>query len=109
MEKTPYEEWTGKKSSISHLKVFGCDAYAFVLPKKRKKMDKRSEKCIFVGYDNQHRGYRLYLPSSRVVFVSKDVKFNEHPEASTSYEEVDDVDDSSTTSNWMDINVNRSS
>ena len=34
--KTLYEAWIGKKPSISHLRVFGCDAYAFVLPKKRK-------------------------------------------------------------------------
>ena len=38
--KTPYEAWTGKKPSISHIRVFGCDAYAFVHPEKRKKMDK---------------------------------------------------------------------
>ena len=42
--KTPYKAWIGKKPSISHLRGFGCDAYAFVLPKKRKKMDKRSKK-----------------------------------------------------------------
>lgn len=72
-------------------------------------MDKRSEKCIFVNYDNQHRGYRLYLPSLRVVFVSRDVMFNEIPKEFVYYEDVDDVDDSSITPNWMDINVNLSS
>ena len=25
--KTPHEVWTGKKPSLSHLRVFGCDAY----------------------------------------------------------------------------------
>jgi len=40
--KTPYEAWTGRKPNISHFRVFGCDAYAFVVPEKTKKLDKRS-------------------------------------------------------------------
>ena len=27
VEKTPYEMWTGKKPSLSFLKIWGCDAY----------------------------------------------------------------------------------
>ena len=77
--KTMYEAWIGKKPNISHFRVFGCDAYAFVVLEKNKKMDKRFKKCIFIGYDNQHRGYRLYQPSARAIFVSRDVKFNELP------------------------------
>eukprot|EP00253_Pinus_taeda_P025583 PITA_25583 len=29
-DKTPQEVWTGKKLSLSHLRVFGCDAYVHV-------------------------------------------------------------------------------
>ena len=29
-DKTPQEVWTGKKPSLSHLRVFGCDAYVHV-------------------------------------------------------------------------------
>lgn len=32
--KTPQEVWTGKKPSLSHLRVFGCDEYVHV-PKKK--------------------------------------------------------------------------
>jgi len=56
-------------------------------------MDKRFEKCIFVGYDNQHRGYMLYQPFARAIFVSRDVKFNELLEESASYENLDKDDD----------------
>jgi len=52
-EKTSYEAWIGKKPKISYFRVFGCDAYPFVVLEKMKKMDKRSKKCIFVGYDNR--------------------------------------------------------
>ena len=33
-DKTPQEVWTGKKPSLSHLRVFGCDAYVHV-PKEK--------------------------------------------------------------------------
>eukprot|EP00253_Pinus_taeda_P028323 PITA_28323 len=40
---------TGKKPSLSHLRVFGCDAYVHVPKEKRTKLDSKSEKCIFIG------------------------------------------------------------
>jgi len=33
-DKTPQEVWIGKKHSLSHLRVFGCDAYVHV-PKEK--------------------------------------------------------------------------
>eukprot|EP00253_Pinus_taeda_P031268 PITA_31268 len=49
-DKTPQEVWTGKKPSLSHLRVFGCDAYVHVPKEKRTKLDSKSEKCLFIGY-----------------------------------------------------------
>ena len=49
-DKTPHEVWTGKKPSLSHLRVFGCDAYVHVAKEKRTKLDNKSERCIFIGY-----------------------------------------------------------
>eukprot|EP00253_Pinus_taeda_P001900 PITA_01900 len=48
-DKTLQEVWTGKKPSLSHLKVFGCDAYVHVPKEKRTKLDNKYEKCIFIG------------------------------------------------------------
>eukprot|EP00253_Pinus_taeda_P015414 PITA_15414 len=48
-DKTPQEVWTGKKPSLSHLRVFGCDAYVHVSKEKRTKLDSKYEKCIFIG------------------------------------------------------------
>ena len=61
-----------------------------------------------MGYDNQHRGYKLYSPSYRAIFVSRDAKFNELPSEFASNEDVDDFDDSSIPSTWLDINSNKS-
>eukprot|EP00253_Pinus_taeda_P003163 PITA_03163 len=48
-DKTPQEVWTGKKPPLSHLRVFGCDAYVHVPKEKRTKFDSKYEKCIFIG------------------------------------------------------------
>ena len=60
-----------------------------------------------MDYDNKHRGYMLYSPSYKGVFISKDVKFNELPIESASNEDVDDLDDSSIAPNWLDINLDK--
>eukprot|EP00253_Pinus_taeda_P004808 PITA_04808 len=38
-DKTPQEVWTGKKLSLSHLRVFGCDVYVHVPKEKRTNLD----------------------------------------------------------------------
>eukprot|EP00253_Pinus_taeda_P022018 PITA_22018 len=48
-DRTPQEVWAGKKPSLSHLRVFGCDAYVHVPKENRTKLDSKSEKCIFIG------------------------------------------------------------
>ena len=58
-DKTPQEVWTGKKLSLSHLRLFGCDAYVRVPKEKRTKLDSKSKKCIFVGYRDGLKGYKL--------------------------------------------------
>ena len=40
-EKTPQEVWIGKEPSLTHLKVFGCDAYVHVPKENMRKLDKR--------------------------------------------------------------------
>ena len=45
----PQEGWNGKNNNVSHLRIFRCVAYAHVPEKMRRKLDERSEKCVFVG------------------------------------------------------------
>ena len=54
---TPEERFTGKKPDVSHLKVFGCIAYVHVPDELRKKLDPKAEKCIFIGYSLEQKGY----------------------------------------------------
>jgi len=45
----PHEVWTGKKPSLTHIKVIGCEAYVHVRKKNESKLEKRAENCIFIG------------------------------------------------------------
>ena len=72
-DKTPHEVRTGNKPSLSHLRVFGCDAYVHVPKEKRIKLDNESERCIFIGYKDGLKGYKLWNPETRKVVYSGDV------------------------------------
>eukprot|EP00253_Pinus_taeda_P004281 PITA_04281 len=47
-DKSPQEVQTGKKLSLSHMRVFGCDAYVHIPKEKIAKLDSKSERCIFI-------------------------------------------------------------
>lgn len=76
-DQTPIEAWSGKKPDISHLRIFGSIAYKHVPEQERTKLDDRSEKFVFIGYDGKSKGYKLYNPINGKIVVSRDVEFNE--------------------------------
>ena len=63
---------------VSHFRVFGSEAWAHILDKKHKSLEPKSEKCIFVGYYEDVKGYRLVHPNSKGIIVRTYVKFNEN-------------------------------
>jgi hypothetical protein len=76
--KVPQEAWSGTNLNVAHLRTFGCIAYAHIPSELRKKLDDRSEKCIFTGYSETTKSYRLYNPISKKLILSRDVKFLEN-------------------------------
>ena len=77
VNRTPYEVWSGQKPSVAHLRVFGCEAFMHVPKEKRRKLDNKAEKCIFVGYKDGIKGYKLWNPITRKAVYSRDVVFRE--------------------------------
>ena len=71
---TPFEAWKNTKPKVGHLRVFGCEAFAHI-PKD--KLDAKARKCIFLGYGEETKGYRLYDTTRGRVFFSRDTRFNE--------------------------------
>ncbi|XP_057451465.1 uncharacterized protein LOC130743298 isoform X5 [Lotus japonicus] len=60
------------------LKVFGCTVFMHKPSTSRSKLDPRAEKCIFVGYSPNQKGYRVFNPITKKLCVSMDVTFLEH-------------------------------
>ena len=56
--------------SVSHLKFFGCVAYAHVPDELRKKLENKGHKCIFDGYSKYTKEYKLYDFLARKVIIS---------------------------------------
>ena len=77
VNKTPHEVWSGKKPSIAHLKVFVCDAFMHVPKEKMRKLDNKEKKCIFVGYKDGIKCYKLWNLVTRKIVYSRDVIFKE--------------------------------
>ncbi|KAE8709398.1 Agamous-like MADS-box protein AGL6 [Hibiscus syriacus] len=78
--KTPQEAWSGRKPGISHLRTFGSIAHVHVPDERRTKLDDKSESFIFIGYDANSKGYKLYNPDNKKFVISRDVVFNEEGE-----------------------------
>nr|CAE03845.1 OSJNBb0089K06.4 [Oryza sativa Japonica Group] len=75
VDKTSYEIWTGKRPSLSFLKIWGCEVYV-----KRLQSDKltpKSDKCFFVGYPKETKGYYFYNREEGKVFVARHSVFLE--------------------------------
>ncbi|KAH0636480.1 hypothetical protein KY289_036395 [Solanum tuberosum] len=87
-DQTPQEAWSGKKPNVKHLRIFGSITYAHVPHQGRAKLDDRSVKYVFIGYDASSKGYKLYNPSNNKVVVSRDVEFDE--EASWNWEALEE-------------------
>jgi hypothetical protein len=77
VDKNPHEVWTGKKPSLEHIRVFGCDAYVHVPKENRGNMDNKAEKCILIGYKDGMKGYKLWNPKTKKIVYSRDVVFRE--------------------------------
>jgi hypothetical protein len=73
---TPFELHFGGKSSVCHLRPFGCKC--FIL--KRGNLDKfesRSSNSILLGYTPHGRSYRVFNLKTNTIVESCDVTFNE--------------------------------
>ncbi|RDB17165.1 Retrovirus-related Pol polyprotein from transposon TNT 1-94 [Hypsizygus marmoreus] len=77
LDSVPFTAWRGVKPNVSHLRPFGCTAYAKIPTELGgSKLEVRSVKCVLIGYYGRD-GYRLFDRSSGRIFRSRDVIFEE--------------------------------
>ena len=75
--KTPEETFSGEKPEVNHLRIFGCLVYIHIPKEMRTKLDPSGKKCIFVGYSENSKAYRIYFPGYKKIDISRDVTFGE--------------------------------
>ncbi len=75
--KTPQEAWSGRKPDVSHLRVFGCKAFAHVPDEKRTKLESKSMPCVVLGYYEGTKVYRSMCVETKRIIKSRDVVFIE--------------------------------
>ncbi|WP_208972683.1 hypothetical protein, partial [Escherichia coli] len=73
---TPEEKFSARKPDLAHLKVFGCIVYVHVPNELRTKLDPKAEKCVFIGYSLEQKGYKFNNPVTHQLRVSRDVVFD---------------------------------
>lgn len=69
---------------MGHLRVFGSEAYVHVPDCKRKKLDSKARKLIFVGYSIEYKGYRFLNRDTDQITISRDARFIELSNGSSS-------------------------
>ena len=74
---TPYEHWYGSKPDVSHFRVFGCTAWVNVKKDKRTGLQPHTQKCIFIGYPSDFKGWRCWSPEAKKEVISDSVEFDE--------------------------------
>ncbi|GJT63916.1 retrotransposon protein, putative, ty1-copia subclass [Tanacetum coccineum] len=75
-KKIPMDLWSGHPVNYDMLRIFGCVAYSHV---NQGKLKPRAIKCIFLGYPEGVKGYRLWRLDDvkPKIIISRDVVFNE--------------------------------
>jgi hypothetical protein len=75
---TMKEAWNKIKQNVSPFCVFGNVAWARIPEEKRKYLQNKSDKCTFVGYFEDFKGYKLLQTHSNEILIRIDVKFDEN-------------------------------
>nr|GEV93274.1 retrovirus-related Pol polyprotein from transposon TNT 1-94 [Tanacetum cinerariifolium] len=78
-EKTPYHIINDRKPSVKFFHIFGTVCYIVRDGENLNNMKEKGDECIFVGYSNQSRAYRVFNKRTRVIMESIHVNFDELP------------------------------
>jgi hypothetical protein len=92
-DKTPYELWYGRPSSIKHFKVFGRKCYININDENLEKYDDRADEGIILGYSTNSKGYRFYNKRLHKMVDCIDVKFDERIPAREVYNNESSTED----------------
>jgi hypothetical protein len=76
-DKTPYELWYGRPSSIKKFKLFGSKCYIKNNNESLGKYDDRDDEGIFLGYATNNKGYKYFNKRLHKLVDCIDLKVDE--------------------------------
>ncbi|KYN12083.1 Copia protein, partial [Trachymyrmex cornetzi] len=85
---TPYENWTGKKPNIGHLRTFGSKVFVLDKTPNKGKFDPRGIEGTFVGYAENAKAYRVWIPNENRIRITRDVRFLNGLESPSLYKDI---------------------
>ena len=74
MNRVPKEARNGTKKFFTHLKVWMCGICTCPVLVKEE-VGQQGGKCIFLGYCDESKAYKLYNPSTKKLIIIRDVQF----------------------------------
>nr|GFA89366.1 hypothetical protein [Tanacetum cinerariifolium] len=104
-EKTPYHIINDRKPSVKFFHIFGSVCYIVRDEENLDKIKEKGDECIFVGYSNQSKAYRVFNKRTRVIMESIHVNFDELPQMASDQNSSDPAPEyrTITTSNELDL------
>ncbi|GKE87080.1 retrovirus-related pol polyprotein from transposon TNT 1-94 [Tanacetum coccineum] len=90
-EITPYHIINGRKSSDKFFYIFGSLCYIVRDCENLDKMKGKGDACIFIGYSNQSRAYRVFNNRTRIIVETIHVNFDELPQMASDHVSSDPV------------------
>jgi hypothetical protein len=74
---TFFELLLKQKPDYLMLRTFGCACWPNLRPYNNRKLQFRSKQCVFLGYNNLHKGFKCLDITEGRVYISRDVVFDE--------------------------------
>jgi hypothetical protein len=75
---SPFEKLFSSKPNYAWLKVFGCSCWPHLKPYTTRKLEFHSKQCVFIRYSPNHKGYKCLDVSTELIYISRDVVFDEN-------------------------------
>ena len=74
---TPYKAFWGVKPGINWLCTCGCKCWVMIPKQRRRKGEYKSIEGVFIGYYDNSKAYKVWIPCTQTLMKSRDVIFDE--------------------------------
>lgn len=74
---TPFELYWGIKPNLAHARTFGCKVHVMIPDAMRRKGSPKSVEGKFIGYFENSKAFKVWVPSQHRIVKSRDVVFDE--------------------------------